>query len=347
MRARLSLPLLATAVLALFCAVAVLGVASPANAFSRARQAAPDFSNADRIMNWAITYRSHPDPRALPRMVHAMQIEGMFDDDDKRGFCIGFIAGVLGTNPRGGPALIRAMFPLSAKNQGVVIKAIAYSGRPDWQTLLLKFEPRMPLRKPLINQYLNGKAPLLLQVPLTDGTPLIYSLWGYYTATGDYEPVLRVIQALRWSKTKPPPGFSWNKLVSGWTRKSYDVNKVSIGGTAKWTLASYGERDRNLITLYRAVLKHAPEDIAVPLTEVISAAQNFQSEKIRKEQFAAIQSAERRKMTADAGMSKLATAGSIGIATGCLTAGAVGAEAFAVPCVIGGALYTGVVKLMH
>jgi hypothetical protein len=53
------------------------------------------------------------------------------------------------------------------------------------------------------------------------------------------------------------------------------------------------------------------------------------------------------KATNEAGMSKGATVGSIAIATGCVAASALGQIYIAVPCVIGGALYTGAVKLMH
>ena len=52
-------------------------------------------------------------------------------------------------------------------------------------------------------------------------------------------------------------------------------------------------------------------------------------------------------MYPEAGMTKGATAGSIAIATGCVAASALGQAYIAVPCVIGGALYTGAVKLAH
>ena len=73
----------------------------------------------------------------------------------------------------------------------------------------------------------------------------------------------------------------------------------------------------------------------------------FESEKIRKDQYGAIEDAQRQKITNEAGMSKAATAGSIAIATGCVAASALGQVYIAVPCVIGGALYTGAMKLMH
>ena len=57
--------------------------------------------------------------------------------------------------------------------------------------------------------------------------------------------------------------------------------------------------------------------------------------------------AQRAQMSNEAGMTKGATAGSIAIATGCVAASALGQAYIAVPCVIGGALYTGAVKLAH
>jgi hypothetical protein len=80
---------------------------------------------------------------------------------------------------------------------------------------------------------------------------------------------------------------------------------------------------------------------------VIEAAEIFESEKIRKDQFGAIDDAQRAQMSNEAGMSKGATAGSIAIATGCVAASALGQAYIALPCVLGGALYTGAVKLAH
>jgi hypothetical protein len=273
---------------------------------------------------------------------------GLFGDEEKQWFCIGFIAGVLGSNPKDGPGLVVKMFPMPPKEQAVIIRAIAYSGRPDWKELLEKNASRMPLRKPLIDDFLQGKRPTLMHLPLADGgSPGIYALWGYYVATGQHEPVVRIMQALQWSKSKKDSGFSWRKVFTGWGGDANNVEKITTGGTAKWTLASYAERDRDLIALYRAEAQHQPEDIAEPLQDVIKAAEDFESEKIRKDQFGAIENAQRAALSADAGMSKGATAGSIAIATGCVAATALGQAEIALPCVLGGALYTGAAKLAH
>jgi hypothetical protein len=317
-----------------------------------AEQATPEpqdaFASVDRLMDWISNYRKHKTPSRVPAAVHAMQDFGLFGDEEKAWFCTGFIAGVLGSNPKDGPGLIPRMFPLPDKEQAVIIRAIAYSGRPDWRELLEKNSSRMPLRRPLIDDFLAGKRPILMELPLDHGgSPGIYALWGYYVATGQHEPVVRIMQALRWSKNKDDSGFSFRKVFSGWGRDPSAVEKITTGGTAKWTLASYAERDRELLSLYRAEYDRQPEDVAKPLKDVIEAAEIFESEKIRKDQFGAIEDAQKAQMTNEAGMSKGATAGSIAIATGCVAASALGQAYIALPCVLGGALYTGAVKLAH
>ena len=315
-------------------------------------QAAPEpkdgFATVDRLMDWISNYRKHKTPSRVPAAVHAMQDFGLFGDEEKAWFCTGFIAGVLGSNPKDGPSLIPRMFPLPDKEQAVIIRAIAYSGRPDWRELLEKNSSRMPLRRPLIDDFLAGKRPILMELPLDHGgSPGIYALWGYYVATGQHEPVVRIMQALRWSKNKDDSGFSFRKVFSGWGHDPSAVEKITTGGTAKWTLASYAERDRELLSLYRAEYDRQPEDVSKPLKDVIEAAEIFESEKIRKDQFGAIEDAQKAQMTNEAGMSKGATAGSIAIATGCVAASALGQAYIALPCVLGGALYTGAVKLAH
>jgi len=326
--------------------------AKPMPAASSPTQASPDlqgsFTTAERLMDWISNYRKHPNPSRVPAAVHAMEDYGLLRDEEKAWFCTGFLAGVLGSNPKDGPALIPRMFPLPDKEQAVIIRAIVYSGRPDWRDLLEKNSSRMPLRRPLIDDFLQGKRPTLMELPLVDGgTPGILRALGYYVATGAHEPVVRIMQALQWSRNKDDHSFSLKKIFSGWGGDASAVDKISTGGTAKWTLASYAERDRDLLNLYRSEAERQPESISKPLKDVIVAAEAFESETIRKDQFGAIEDAQKQQMSNEAGMSKGATAGSIAIATGCVAATALGQPEIAIPCVIGGALYTGAVKLSH
>ena len=168
-------------------------------------------------MDWVTTYRKHPNPSRVPPAVHAMLDYGLLADEEKEWFCIGFIAGVLGTNPKDGPALIPRMFPLPDKEQAVIIRAIVYSERPDWRELLEKNSSRMPLRCPLIDDFLQR------QSPDADGASArrrrfarhLRAVGRDHVATGQHEPVVRIMQALQWSRNKDDSSFSFKKIFSG------------------------------------------------------------------------------------------------------------------------------------
>ena len=171
-------------------------VSPDARADRRPQRSEGSFSTPERLVDWVYNYHAHPTPWRVPAAVRAMRELGLFTDEEKGAFCTGFIAGVLGANAKDGPALVGKMLPMPDKDQAVLIRAIAFSGRPDWRELLTKYKDRMPLRQPLIDSYLSGKAKPLMEIELSDGPSVVYTLWGYYVATGQYEPVVRIMQAL-------------------------------------------------------------------------------------------------------------------------------------------------------
>jgi hypothetical protein len=289
------------------------------------------FSSPDRLMQWINDYRAKPQPSSVPKAVHAMRAHGLLKNPDKAGLLIGFIAGVLGSNQPKAEKLITGMFPMPAKEQGVIIKAIAYSGLPEWPMLLSKFEKRMPLRKPLINDYITGKAKTLDEMGVDQGPYVLDALWGYYAATGYHAPVLRIISALPWSNdVRGSSKFSWSKVRAAFNDEE---GKDAV-------------RDRSLLALYKMEINYQPKEVVEPLKEVILAAEKFEADRVRTQARAAIDKIK-AKNPGDAEWTRGTYAGSVAIATGCVVASATGFPGFAVPCVVGGALYSGAVKLWN
>lgn len=302
-----------------------------------------------QLLEWVYGYRDNPEPDRLPEAVRSMKKLGLFRDSEKADFFVGFIAGVLGANQMKARELVEGMFPMPPKEQAVIIKAIAWSGLPDWPSLLGDFAPRMPHRKELIQGYLFGERPTLMRVPLEKGTSTLYALWGYYVATGYYAPVSRVIPALRWSRGGLDPGRSFMERIEAtftWSPEEDNAELATIGGTAKWTLVSHAERDRHLIDFYRAQLEHQDEEVAGKLREVIEAAEAFESEQVRRKEMTAIKEIKRRNPEG-AGFNRVTTFGSVAIATGCVAATAAGQGAIAVPCIVTGAVYSGFVRMLR
>jgi hypothetical protein len=281
----------------------------------------------DQLVRWINAYRQKPKPKLLPAAVKAMQDIGLINDHEQSGIYIGFIAGVLGDNQLKAQKLIEQMFPLGPDGQVVVIKAIAYSGLPEWRDLLAIASEHAPARRVLIDRFLDGEAKLLFDLPLEEGMTLDI-LWGYYIATGSYQPAQRIVDALAWANDDE------------------ELEKLTIGSMAKWTLASNAARDESLLKLLYAERDIRPEEVKEPLSEVIEAAETYEFGKLRKEALAAIEELKVKGPQSKRTLSYAAMAGQTALALGCVTATALGQLEIGGACVVTGAVSSAALKLM-
>src|SRR3984893_19331268 len=97
-----------------------------------------------------------------------------FKAAESSGPYVGFIAGVLGTNASRADDLIAKMLAIDPSDHWVLVRAIAYSGLPNWRELLATFVDRMATRRAMIDKYLDGKLPRLEQIEFkTDKTGML------------------------------------------------------------------------------------------------------------------------------------------------------------------------------
>jgi hypothetical protein len=241
---------------------------------------------------------------------------------------MGFVSGVLGSNAKTAEKLVESMFPMPPEDQPAIIRAIAYSGLPEWKDLLRKNAERMPARAVLIDRYLTGKMPALAELQLDSGPAPLDIMWGQYFATGAYDPILRIVSVLKWSKD------------------ANNVERLTIGSMAKWTLAQNASRDMDLLRLLKAALAHESKDTVVILRDVIDAAEIGEVGKIRKDALASIETLKVKGPHAARQMAWWGTAGQTALALGCVVASALGQAQVGVPCVIGGAISGAAIKLL-
>lgn len=295
----------------------------------KAEPAAVQFHSAEQVGRWINTYRTKPNAQALPQFFHALTRLNLLNDAESSGLYLGFTGGVLAANPQMAPALVSKMFPLEPEFQAPLIKAIAYSGLPGWQDLLRQNAERMPGRVVLIDRFVTGRMPALDALKLDDGPVPLDVMWGNYFATGGVEPILRILSVLRWSTDQN------------------DVERLTIGSMAKWTLATNASNDVELRRMLKSALVSQPAADQRILTEVIAAAETGETAKIRKDALLAIdklklKGPEKTRTTAWWGQ-----AGQMALSFGCIAASALGATAaIGIPCVIGGAASTAALKLM-
>ena len=305
------------------------------------------------ILGWINQYRHHPEPDRVPLAVRGISRLGLLSDTEGAGVYVGFLAGIIASNPDKADELIARMFPLSTDHHWAIVRAIAYSGRPDWRTMLQRHAERMPARRVMIEKFLSGKLPTLDQAPIekdetwgekfrsqitlakylskpkTDvaldlAPDLLDTLWGYFYATGEYRPLSRIVLMLRWTKERDL------------------VEKLTLGSMAKYTLAINSARNADLLAKMKwAATQPQPDTIKPVLAEVIEAAETVETGKLRNEALAAIDELKRRGPGTKRDISLWGQVGEGALAIGCIAAAVAGQVQF----VVGGVVLGGVAHL--
>jgi hypothetical protein len=311
------------------------------------------------VQQWIYNYRAKPDYAHVPAAVRVLFHSQTFREPENAGIYLGFIAGAIASNPTKSEQLVDSFFPVPPEDEWVIVRAIAYSGLPDWRGLLRRVAPKMPGRKVMIDAYLAGTLPALYDIPLEQKKPgmmeklrgvftknpfakeekkldtaltyagnqdLLDTLWGYYFATGSHLPILRIMQMLPWSKSRDT------------------VDKLTVGSMARYTLASYAVRDSDLREFLRAELPGQPAAIKAPLTEVIEAADTVQLAAVRKDALAAVEELKTKGSDSRRNLDFWGQVGVGAVALGCVSAAALGQVAVGIPCVIGGSASQGLLS---
>jgi hypothetical protein len=317
-----------------------------------------DLRSNDAVLRWINSYRQHPDANSVPEMMRTLSRNGAFNDTERAGVYVGFFAGVLASNGDKAPRLIEEALEMREADRWTVVRAIAYSGLPDWKFYLYHYAPQIPGRRVMIERYIGEMSPRLDQLatgpgltqmekarkemhldslfgkPATKTTALepnadvLDTLWGYYFATGSYGPVMRIIALMEWADDRD------------------DVERLMLGATAKYTLATNALRDENLLAMIKntARAKGQPKKTVAALNEVAEASENVDTGKIRKEVLAAANELRTKGPASKRQTQWLTFLGQTAIAGGCLAAAMTGHVELGLPCVIGGAASSAVLN---
>src|ERR1700740_2325076 len=123
------------------------------------------------VQQWIYNYRAKPDYAHIPAAVRVLFQSQTFKEPENAGIYLGFIAGAIGSNPARAEQLVNSFFPVRPEDEWVIVRAIAYSGLPDWRNLLRRVAPRMTARRVMIDAYLSSALPTLTEIPLEEKKP--------------------------------------------------------------------------------------------------------------------------------------------------------------------------------
>jgi hypothetical protein len=332
----------------LAASIAVLALGASTLSVFAARPA--DFTNADSVLRFVNEYRMRPEFERIPSAYRTLSRVGALKDTDIGAVYLGFLAGVIGSNPDKVDGLLRELLlTLPPEDKWLVIRAVAYSGLPNWKEVMRKYAMYTPGRLVMIEKYISDKTPTLERLALDKNDPdwidkmkiyftgkprddgvkrleatpdIIDTYWGYFFATGAYDPIDRIIQMLRWSK------------------EDNSVEKLTIGNMAKFTLASNASRDAELLEMLKWARKSQDKVTKPILTEVVDAAETMDTVRLRKMALAAIDDLKQKGPGYKRNISTIGQIGQTVIGLGCIAAAASGQIEFGLPCVIGGAVST-------
>ena len=328
---------------------AVLAVGQAGVALAAVAEPAP----AERVLSWIKTYRDKPEPDLLPEAVRVLAASGAFREPDAAGVFVGFMAGVVGSNPRKAERLARAMLKVEPEDNWAVIRAVAYSGHPEWRRLLRRLEKAAPNRRTMIEAYVSGRLPTLEEyavietptawqrmrarmpwsasppAPGLEPSPVVMdTFWGYYYATGALLPLSNIASLLPWSGDYD------------------DAGRLTLGSTAKYSLAVNSSRDAELLDALKAARGYQRADVVVHLDEVIFAAETAEMGKLKSEANAALNDLRQKGPAYKRKISWWGKMGEGAISLGCVAAAATGQVQLGVPCVVGGATYSATLRYL-
>lgn len=222
------------------------------------------FADAEALGRWITYYYSNPEPQHVVEAIRAASSQGFMKNGKKTPPFIGFIAGVISENPLMAEPLAERLATLPEVDQPVVILGIWYSTYPDAKPLLEHLSKLMPSHRTMIDHLLANGRPGILELPLEQGPWVLDTLWGYFLATGDDAPVIRIISALPWVKVRG------------------DVSRLMVGGAARWSLISNAIQHERVMAVCRKEEASQIEEVKEVLRDIIAVAEKDMKEgKIR------------------------------------------------------------------
>ena len=214
-------------------------------------QANAGFQSVEEVSKWFTFYYLSPNPERFPEAIEYMSQNGMLDNKNAISPIFGFMSGVFGENAHHVENWVKRLSVLKEEHKIVVVLGIWYADIPQSKKLAYEL-----LNK---SQYLNEKLsyirkgdPLPInKIPLEQGPWVLDALWGNFVATGKNTPVKRIMAALPWVDIKG------------------DVNKLLVGGAARWSLTSNAVQHDRVFDFCKVEIDNQPKEIALKLREVL------------------------------------------------------------------------------
>jgi hypothetical protein len=221
-----------------------------------------EFKSPEEVSKWMTHYYEHPNVNKVYDAIEYMSNSDMLAHKKSHAPTFGFLSGIFQTNKEKTKTLVDKFYFLKKMPKDILINGIWYANLPKSKDIVYQILEKNSKLKDSFD-YLYKESPVnVVNIPFEKGPWVLDALWGYFMSTGKKEPVVRVIEVLKWSDAKD------------------DIDKLVVGVAAKWSLTSNAIQHKKVLNICKEEIKKQPKDIGKKLEEIIKLAED--EIKIRK-----------------------------------------------------------------
>ena len=216
-----------------------------------ASHAQSTFTSQDDLQKWVTYYYLNPEPHKVPAAVQYLSQSGMLDRENPVPPILGFLAGAFQNNPDQLSSWLDELSSLPEPHLGIVLIGLWYAELPNSGERVHSTLENYPSLAEQYEFIAHGDPIGVTEIPLEQGPWVLDVLWGNFMATGDKQPIIRIMAALPWEN------------VEG------DVNRLMVGGAANWSLSSNARQHEKVRQICEEEVNHQPEEVAQKLRAVL------------------------------------------------------------------------------
>lgn len=217
-------------------------------------QAESSFQSEEELGRWITYYYQNPEPDRFVSAVAYLARSGTLEKQSSIPPIFGFIAGVMGANPDRIGGWLKEFGYLNDSQLSTIALGVWYAQQSQSQETVYELLEKRQGLKERLRFVLDGSPISITDIPLEQGTWVLDANWGYFMATGDKRPILRVISALPWQDVKG------------------DIGKLMVGGAARWSLTSNAVQHTTVLRICEEVAPQQSPEVSAKLVQVINEA---------------------------------------------------------------------------
>lgn len=218
-------------------------------------------SDPDEFSEWVMNYYKKPEPNLIVPLIKKSSESGVFSDVQNIGPPLfGFIAGALKKNPELTEIFAKDLSTLDEKQYSIILIGIWYADVPNSKNVIetsLKDHPNIKNKY----EFLSTNPVSLLSVPARRGPWVLDAMWGYFFATGEDDPIIKIISVLPWIDESKE-----SEIIS---MGEEGLNLMTTAGAAKWSLISNARQHKRVLEICENQISKQPEPIATQLKDII------------------------------------------------------------------------------